>query len=65
MLDEGRLSVGAPTWLAERKNKIGVPAGLAACNKAKIGIAACPADCKEAKVGVPDCRGVACRVKAS
>ena len=44
--------------------KVGVPAGLAACNKAKIGVAAWPAECKKAKVGVPDCRGAACRMKA-
>ena len=64
LLDESRLGVGLPAWLAERKNKIGVPAGLAACNKAKIGVAVWPAECKKAKVGIPDWRGAACRMKA-
>ena len=78
LLDESRLSVSVPAWLAERKTqnwcpgvacqmikmKVGVPARLAECNKAKIGVAVWPAECKKAKVGVPDCRGVACRMKA-
>ena len=51
-------------WRNE-KNKIGVPVGLAACNKAKIGVAVWPAERKKAKVGVPGCRGVACCMKAS
>ena len=47
------------------KMKVGVPAGLAACNKAKIGVAVWLAECRKSEVGVPDCRGVACRMKAS
>ena len=65
LLDESGLGVGVPAWLAERKKKIGVPVGLAACNKAKICVAEWNAECKMARVGVPDCRGVACRMKAS